>query len=81
LPTIALTRQERASDGIAAQERNSVGAHDENTSDDKGYDQVKEHPEQGRGDAALEGGIAQCAAGDILLVIARASRLPICRVL
>jgi hypothetical protein len=36
--------QERARDSIAAQERNTVGTQDKNSSDDKGYDQVNEYP-------------------------------------
>src|SRR6266508_6090145 len=58
--------QERASDGIAAQERNSLGAQDKNAGNDKGYQEVNEYPEQGGGDSAFECGIAQYAAGDIL---------------
>jgi len=58
--------QERARDGIAAQERNSVGAQDKNAGDYKGYEEVNEHPEQGGGDSAFECGIAQYAAGYIL---------------
>jgi hypothetical protein len=58
--------QEPTCDRIAAQERNSVCAQDENGGDDKRYDQVNEHPEQGGGDAALECGVAQYAAGDVL---------------
>src|SRR6266508_4673624 len=58
--------QERAGDGIAAQEGNALGAQDKNAGDDKGYEEVNEHPEQGGGDSAFECGIAQCAAGYIL---------------
>ena len=59
--------QERANDGVAAYESNPLGALDKNTGNYKGKEEVKEHPEQGGGGAACEGGFTQCTAGYILI--------------
>jgi hypothetical protein len=60
--------KERAGDGIAAQQRDSVGADDEDGSDDKGYQVVNEQPEESGGRPTCECRIAQPTAGYVLQI-------------
>src|SRR3972149_8797553 len=60
------SKQDGADDGIATQQRDSGGAHDEDGGNHKGYQVVKDHPEQSGGKSTCECHIAQRAAGNIL---------------
>jgi len=58
--------QERANDDVFPQEGNSVRVEDKNASDDNGYNEFKDQPEQGGTESACINGVTHCAAGYIL---------------